>query len=178
MPKIADIEATPNPNAMKFMLKDRLAWGAARSYASADEAAEDELASKLFGIPHVSNVFYMDNWITVTQDGRADWNDLVRVVAQPIREAPAAVMPERSEAPVMDDSDPRLAAIRKVIDERIRPTLVMDGGDLEILGLQQNILAIRYYGTCGTCPSSQAGTLMAIENLVKSIGPEIRVVAV
>ena len=178
MPKIADIEDTPNPNAVKFVLRDRIAWGAAKSYASLEEARGDELGEKLFAIEHVSNVFYMDNWITVTQDGRADWPELVRRIAQPIREAPAAQMPERTEVAPRDDEDPRLASIRKIIDERIRPTLVMDGGDLEIMTLCGNMLCIRYYGTCGTCPSSQAGTLMAIENLVRTIEPGIEVVAV
>jgi Fe-S cluster biogenesis protein NfuA len=120
----------------------------------------------------------MDNWITVTQDGGADWPDLVRKIAQPIREAPAAQMPERTEVAPQDDEDPRLAAIRKIIDERVRPALMGDGGDLEILGLEKNILAIRYYGACGSCPTSLAGTLSAISNLVKSIEPEIEVVAV
>ena len=96
MPKIADIEDTPNPNAVKFVLKDRIAWGAAKSYGSAAEAAGDELARKLFAIAHVSNVFYLDNWITVTQDGGADWPELVRKLAQPIREAPAAETPSEA----------------------------------------------------------------------------------
>ena len=178
MPKIAEIEDTPNPNAVKFVLKDRIAWGAARSYGSAEEAGGDELAERLFAIAHVSNVFYMDNWITVTQDGEADWPDLVRKIAQPIREAPAAQTPVRTESVPQDNEDPRLDAIRRIIDERIRPTLVMDGGDLEVMTLCGNLLCIRYYGTCGSCPSSQTGTLLAIENLVRTIEPEIEVVAV
>ncbi len=178
MPKIAEIEDTPNPNAVKFVLKDRIAWGAAKSYASLEEAADDELAVRLFGIEHVSNVFYMDNWITVTQDGEADWPDLVRRIAQPIREAKAAEMPVRTETEPQQDEDPRLSAIRKVIEERIRPMLLGDGGDLEIMTLCGNLLCIRYYGTCGSCPSSQAGTLVAIENLVRTIEPGIEVVAV
>src|SRR5262245_24284632 len=90
MPKIAEIEPTPNPNAMKFVLKDPLTWGISRSYASAAEAKDDPLAAALFDIEHVSNVFYVDHWITVTQDGKADWQELMRKLAVPIREAPAA----------------------------------------------------------------------------------------
>ncbi len=178
MPKIAEIEDTPNPNAVKFVLKDRIAWGAAKSYASREEAAGDELASRLFDIPHVSNVFYMDNWITVTQDGEADWPDLVRKIAQPIREAKAAEMPARAESAPIDNEDPRLFAIRNLLDEQIRPALMGDGGDLQIVGLEGNVLAIRYYGACGSCPTSLAGTLSAIGNLVRTIEPEIEVVAV
>ena len=90
MPKIAEIEGTPNPNAMKFILKEPLSWGITRSYDNAEAAKGDALASQLFDIEHVTNVFYVDHWITVTQDGGADWHDLQRKLAEPIRAAPAA----------------------------------------------------------------------------------------
>ena len=90
MRKISEIEGTPNPNAMKFILKEPLTWGITRSYDNAEQARDDALASALFDIEHVTNVFYIDNWITVTQDGEADWQNLLRDVATPIREAPAA----------------------------------------------------------------------------------------
>src|SRR6188508_2293785 len=90
MPKIAEIEGTPNPNAMKFILKEPLTWGITRSYDNAAQANDDPLASQLFDIEHVTNVFYVDHWITVTQDGGADWHELQRKVAEPIRAAPAA----------------------------------------------------------------------------------------
>ena len=90
MPKIAEIEPTPNPNAMKFILKETLTWGITRSYDNAAQAENDPLASQLFDIEHVTNVFYVDHWITVTQDGQADWQALMRDLAKPIREAPAA----------------------------------------------------------------------------------------
>jgi len=85
MPKIAEIESTPNPNAMKFILKEPLTYGVTCSYENAEQAQDDELGRRLFEIPHVSNVFYVDKWITVTQDGGADWKELVRKVAEPIR---------------------------------------------------------------------------------------------
>ena len=78
MPKIADIEDTPNPNAVKFTLREPLTWGVTHSYENAAQAQDDELARTLFAIPHVTNVFYVDRWLTVTQDGEVDWQDLVR----------------------------------------------------------------------------------------------------
>ena len=89
MPKIAEIEDTPNPNAVKFILMEPLTWGLTRSYDNAEQAQDDALASTLFDIEHVTNVFYVDRWLTVTQDGEADWPELVRKVADP-RAAPAA----------------------------------------------------------------------------------------
>ena len=90
MPKIADIEDTPNPNAVKFVLKEPLTWGVTRSYENAEQAQDDPLAAALFAIEHVTNVFYVDRWLTVTQDGEADWPELTRLIAIPIRAAPAA----------------------------------------------------------------------------------------
>lgn len=178
MPKIAEIEDTPNPNAVKFVLKERLSWGKAHSFASKDAAQDDALAAKLFAIEHVVNVFYMDNWIAVTQDGEAEWPELVRKVAVPIREAEAATRPAAPAGVQNGDDGPRLAEIRKLLDERIRPALMADGGDLEIVSLEGDTLYIRYFGACGSCPSSLAGTLGAIENLVRTIEPEMGVVAV
>ncbi|MDX8385825.1 MAG: NifU family protein [Gallionella sp.] len=174
MPKIADIEDTPNPNAVKFVLKERLTWGTAFSFNSADAAASDTLAAALFAIPHVVNVYYTDKWITVTQDGEADWPTLMREVATPIREADAAVKPDMEATESFDD-EPRLAAIRELLDQQIRPALMADGGDLQIVSLDENMLSIRYFGACGSCPSSLAGTLAAIGNLARTVEPDIEV---
>uniref|UniRef100_UPI003CF3CFF7 NifU N-terminal domain-containing protein n=1 Tax=Massilia sp. TSP1-1-2 TaxID=2804649 RepID=UPI003CF3CFF7 len=85
MPKIAEIEDTPNPNAVKFTFHEPLTWGITHSYENAEQAKDDVLACALFDIEHVSNVFYVDRWLTVTQDGGADWPDLVRLIAVPLR---------------------------------------------------------------------------------------------
>lgn len=190
MPKIAEIEPTPNPNAMKFVLKEPLTWGLARSFDSKEQAQSDPLAAALFEIPHVSNVFYVDHWLTVTQDGGADWNELLRKVAAPIREAPAAQAqsqaawgaggghPALDDELLSDEARHKLMVIADLIDERVRPFLQGDGGDLYIVGLEGNILKVHYQGACGSCPSSLSGTLAGIEGLVKSVDPELEIVPV
>jgi Fe-S cluster biogenesis protein NfuA len=185
MPKIADIEDTPNPNAKKFILREPLTWGITRSYDNAGQAMDDPLASTLFDIEHVTNVFYVDHWITVTQDGRADWQELLRKLADPIRAAPAAnEQSERlaSAATAITDLSPddqqRLYMINGLLDEQIRPYLQGDGGDLHVLALEGNRLTVHYQGACGSCPSSMSGTLVSIEHLLKTIEPDIEVVAV
>ena len=185
MPKIAEIENTPNPNAMKFILKEPLTWGITHSYENAGQAQDDLLAAALFNIEHVTNVFYVDRWLTVTQNGDADWDELVRKVAELIRAAPAAdaqtaatVAATTANAALSSVDQQRLDAINTLLDEQVRPYLKNDGGDLHVVGLAGNLLSVRYQGACGTCPSSISGTLRGIENLVKSIEPDIEVVAV
>lgn len=186
MPKIADIERTPNPNAMKFVLREPLTQGVVRSYESAGQAAGDPLAAALFDIPHVTNVFYVDRWLTVTQDGIANWDELLKQVAVPIREASASET--QTLAPAVSSAAPqtgmsvedtlRLAQINLLLDDKVRPALLADGGGIEVVSLEGNRLTVRYHGACGTCPSSTMVTLNAIENVLHTVEPELEVVAV
>jgi Fe-S cluster biogenesis protein NfuA len=186
MPKIQEIEPTPHPNAMKFVLKEPLTWGVSRSYESAEQAKDDKLASALFDIEHVTSIFYVDHWITVTQDGQADWQELMRQVAVPIREAPSAdadsaqyAQQAATETAELSEADQgRLAKINDILDEQVRPYLQGDGGDLYVVGLEGNKLMVHYQGACGSCPSSISGTLAGIENMLKQIEPDMEVVAV
>jgi Fe-S cluster biogenesis protein NfuA len=188
MPKIDNIEETPNPNAVKFILKEPVTAGTTRSFHSAAEAEDDPLGRALFEVGEVASVFYMDRMITVEKSDEADWDDLLPRLAVPIRAAeavnanggaaqPAAAGVGGPLGALMSD-DPRLLRINEILDERIRPALAGDGGWLEVLSLEENTLTIRYQGACGSCPSSLTGTLMAIEGMIKQeVDPEIEVVA-
>lgn len=183
MPKIKEIERTPNPDAMRFVLGESLTNGVTKSFENAGEAEDDELASSLFAIDNVINVYYVDKYVTVTQDGEAVWSELLRQLAPPIREAkPQTDAMEDDEVhatkEVQDSDDPRLVEINRMLDEQVRPYLLADGGGLKILGLDGNRLKVHYQGACGTCPTATSGTLYAIESMVKRVDPEIQVVSV
>ncbi len=182
MPKIVDIEYTPNPNAVKFILKESLTHGTSRSFATAESAQSDPLARELFELGNVTSVFYMDRFLTVNKDDHSTWDDLLKKLAVPIRAA-ASVAEAPPPAPVAaaaaPGDDPLLDRINQILDEKVRPGLAMDGGGLEVLGLNGHKLLISYQGACGSCPSSLAGTLMAIEHMLKEdVDPEIEVVSV
>ena len=185
MPKISDIEETPNPNAVKFILREPVSNGVARQYGSAEQAENDPLAKSLFDVGHVVSVFYMDRMITVEKDEESDWDELLPALAVPIRAAEAVASSASAAAAVggpiaaVTSDDPRLLRINEILDERVRPALMGDGGYLEVLGLTDHTLSIRYQGACGSCPSSLTGTLMAIEGMLKQeVDPELEVIAV
>jgi Fe-S cluster biogenesis protein NfuA len=189
MPKIADIQETPNPNAVKFILKEPVSHGTSHSFKSPDTGLDDVLAKSLFDVGDVVSVFYMDKMITVEKTDEAEWDEILPELAVPIRAAEAvrssngngkgAAASVGGSIAVAASDDPKLAQINELLDERIRPYLAGDGGWLEVLELADNQLSIRYEGACGSCPSSLTGTLMAIENMIKDeIDPEITVVAV
>ncbi|HEY0458016.1 MAG TPA: NifU family protein [Pyrinomonadaceae bacterium] len=189
MPKIADIQETPNPNAVKFILKEPVSHGTSHSFKDATAAGEDELAKSLFEIGEVVSIFYMDKMITVEKTDEADWDEILPALAVPIRAAESVAVKNGNGSGAGKEiggaitaalnDDPKVREIEAILDERIRPYLASDGGWLEIVGLENNTLKIRYEGACGSCPSSLTGTLMAIENMIKDeIDPEIEVVAV
>jgi NifU-like protein len=77
----------------------------------------------------------------------------------------------------------RIKAIDTLLDEEIRPMLAMDGGNMEIIDIKENIphydLYIRYLGACSGCASGSTGTLYAIESVLKQkIDENLRVLPI
>src|SRR5687767_10758940 len=97
MPKIADIQETPNPNAVKFILKEPVSHGTSHSFANAEVAKDDKLASSLFGVGDVESVFYMDRMITVEKADEVEWDEILPLLAVPIR-ATEGVAPANGSA--------------------------------------------------------------------------------
>jgi hypothetical protein len=83
--KVAEIEPTPNPNAVKFLL-DRRVWEQPLSFFSADAAQSHPLASKLFAIPGVCGLLLLGDFITVSKKPEAQWasikNNVRRILAE------------------------------------------------------------------------------------------------
>ena len=188
MPKIADIQETPNPNAVKFILKEPVSYGTSHSFPRSEDALSDKLATSIFEVGNVESVFYMDKMITVEKADEVEWDEILPLLAVPIRAAEGLAITQTNGNAASSiggaiaaaaSDDPKVRMIEALLDERIRPYLAGDGGWLEIIELTDNTLKIRYQGACGSCPSSLTGTLMAIENMIQDeIDPDISVVAV
>lgn len=177
MPKVVNIEPTPNPDALKFVADTPLLKHGIRSFRDFASAVGDPLASGIFAQGKVASVFYMDRFVTVSKHPDADWSDLI----DPICERIDDFQPEEGEAsqPLPSgNADGKLARIQEVIDRRIRPGLAGDGGGLEILSFDGTVLEIQYQGACGSCPSAADGTLSFIEGVLQNeVDPSIRVLA-
>lgn len=177
--KIWHTELTPNPDALKFVLAERLPVGGARQFNDAASADQDPLAKALFDLGFVTGVFYTPEFVTVTKDPQLVWDAVIPQI-KPVIEAEAdkvtagpATSPEGGPT-----GDELYQKIQGLINERIRPALAGDGGGLEIVGLDGYTLTIRYQGACGSCPSAIAGTLRGIEHLLQvDVDPRLTVIA-
>ena len=175
------IQSTPNPNALKFVLNVPVKTEGNVTYKNANDCQDNPLAKILFTISNISEVYFFDNYITVTQDGSADWDTLEDQIKKVILENipqhdPNFVAQKPAAQPYKLSDSPEIAKINSILDQTVRPALQMDGGDLQVVTLDGNVLKIFYQGACGSCPSSTMGTMKAIENLLRTeYNPDITV---
>lgn len=180
------VQRTPNPNALKFILDHEVKRVGKVSYTEIRECEHVPLAVALLRLANVTQVHFFDHVITVTQNGASDWNALETSIDDAIRHFIGAHDPDfiaegekQKSAIDFASLSPELQIIEEILDRTIRPGLQADGGDLEVIELAGNILTIKYQGACGSCPSSQAGTLNAIEGILRTeYNPDIELVAV
>jgi len=176
---VQDVDLTPNPHALKFVLNEKLLNHEKRHFSNKGAADNDPLAGGIFAIEGVESVFYMDKFITIEKKKTANWGTIQRPFLNFLKTFDEKLIPsEKEKGPVSEESSILLKKINQIIDEKVRPALANDGGGLEILGVEENIVTIRYQGACGSCPSAINATLTAIAGLLKrDIDPSLEVVA-
>ena len=166
---------TPNPNARQFVLNTQVLSYGKRSYASAGEAAEDAMAQAVFALGGVTNIYIMNNFVTITKAEDRSWNPLEQQAWKAIDQHISIYTPEdRQQLSEIDVTrfmslphEKKLQAIEMVLNRSIRSSLAQDGGGVELKGIEGNEVSILYQGACGNCPSSTTGTLQHIERLIK-----------
>lgn len=177
---ILEVAPTPNPEAMKFVLRQRLA-GSPRPYASADAVEADPLARALFEVSGTASVYIAPGFININKRADAHWSALIPAVtsvieATPVSEALKGTV--NAGAPAEADDPDLLGRIERVLDAEVRPALAADGGGIKVVGLEGTTLFVRYQGACGGCPSATQGTMMAITDVLRrSVDEQISVVA-
>jgi Fe-S cluster biogenesis protein NfuA len=165
------VQPTPNPNALKFIISKIIKSEGKSSFKSPTECEDIELARELFDLRGVDQLHFFQNVITVNKFNFEEWDDLEPKVIKLLQDHTP------NHDPNFVDFDPvahrksmmnnEELAIDAIIDKHIRPGLQGDGGDLEIVSYQNNVLLIKYQGACGTCPSSTMGTLEAIRGILR-----------
>ena len=183
--RIADwdiqIQPTPNPNAWKFVLDRPVLMEGNATYSTEAEAVGNPMVVDLLRLPGVKQVHLFQNVITITARFDIDEADLhpqVRAVIEtrlPLHNPNFGAWESKKEA--RKNLPPEVQAIEDILDKTIRPGLQGDGGDIEVVKYEDNKLHVLYIGACGTCPSSTAGTLMAIEGILREkFNPSIEVI--
>ena len=177
------IQSTPNPLARKYILSEDIKAEGKVSYQEARSCEHVPLAHGLISLVGVRQVHLFENVITITQDGKQNWSELDSYVQQIITDTIThhdIHFIESLETPGIsrEDMPEEIREVEDILDVTIRPSLQMDGGDVEVLGVEDHIITVKYLGACGGCPSAFEGTLQAMRYaLSDGLGKEIEVVA-
>ena len=62
----------------------------------------------------------------------------------------------------------------KAAIEKVRPFLQRDGGDIELIDVQDGVVKVRLQGACGSCPMSKMTLKMGVEKQLKEEIPEVK----
>jgi len=177
-----ETEATPNPATLKFLPGRGVLPSGTADFASADLAAGSPLAVGLFALPGVTRVFLGADFISVTKADEIEWSALRPQILGAIMEhflSGRPVIATESEA-VDEDVDPAdleiVSQIKELLDQRVRPAVAGDGGDIVFRGFRDGIVRLHMQGACSGCPSSTATLKMGIENLLRHYVPEVKAV--
>jgi Fe-S cluster biogenesis protein NfuA len=172
-------EQTPNPATLKFLPGCTVMnSGTANFTDPAAAAARSPLAERLFALPEISGVFLGGDFITVTKAGDSDWFQLKPAVLAAIMEHFTAGLPvvtgsdEPAAASGVEDTEV-VAAIKELLETRVRPAVAQDGGDIIFEDFEDGIVYLHMQGSCSGCPSSTATLKAGIENMLRHYIPEV-----
>jgi NFU1 iron-sulfur cluster scaffold homolog, mitochondrial len=176
-------EPTPNPSAFKYHTNTMLVREGALSYGNDAEAEKLPVANALFELGTVTAVMVAEDFISVSGNEWADWQAIEEVLKREVPKFDRDDASSQAEAALAAQQAARAAAggnelmtrINEMVDMFVRPALAGDGGGLQIVEVTgDKIVRVRYQGACGSCPSASAGTLNAIEALLRNkVDPEI-----
>lgn len=176
-------ENTPNPNTVKFLPGRAVMERGVAEFKSVDEAEVSMLGQKLMGLDGIVGVFYGSDFISVTKLEMAEWEALKTRVMAAIMDHymtgfplfREGMDPQDKMAESSDEHDDELTVqIKALIEERVRPMVAMDGGDIVFDRFEQGIVYLKMRGACSGCPSASLTLKSGIESMLRHYVPEVQ----
>lgn len=175
-----ETEITPNPATLKFVPGRTVLGEGSREFRSPAEATASPLAAKLFEIEGVAAVFLGPDFVSITKDG-PEWQHLKPAILGTIMEhflsgAPVVTGGAQAGASLdgYTEAERRIiATIEQLLEERVRPAVAGDGGDITFARWDDGIVYLTMRGACSGCPSSTATLRNGVQNLLKHFIPEV-----
>lgn len=173
-------ESTPNPATMRFLPGERVLDAGIADFPDEGSAAGSPLARRLFATGHVAGVLLGPDFITITKPADARWEHikpaLLGAVMEHFQSGEAALegAPDVGHTGETGGENADLIRrIKEILDARVRPAVVQDGGDITFHGFDRGVVYVNMKGSCAGCPSSTITLKMGIENLLRHFIPEV-----
>ena len=164
---------TPNPMAVKLVVNFPIKSEGKASFNKQEEIEDQPLLSNLFNISGVHQIHVFENQVSLNHGGEISFEELEKQATEVIKKwgpthNPSFTQLEEEKKKKDYSQLPEIhRKVEEILDRTVRPGLQADGGDLEVVSVQDNKIKISYQGACGGCPSSYMDTLFAIENIFR-----------
>ncbi len=169
-------EVTPNPNSLKFLPGKNVSNSGPYEITNKDQI-NNELVKNILSVNGVEGVFLGKDFISVNKSEQIKWDEIKHIVTSFINDfysdGKEFVIDEniKEEDSDLDEIEQKIV---KILDQKIRPAVARDGGDIKFKGYKDGIVKVQLQGSCSGCPSSTMTLKQGVQNLLCHYLPEVK----
>ena len=169
-------EVTPNPNSLKFLPGKNVSNSGPYEITNKDQI-NNELVKNILSVNGVEGVFLGKDFISVNKSDQIKWDEIKHIVTSFINEfysdGKEFVIDEniKEEQSDLDEIEQKIV---KILDQKIRPAVARDGGDIKFKEYKDGVVKVQLQGSCSGCPSSTMTLKQGVQNLLCHYLPEVK----
>ena len=169
-------EVTPNPNSLKFLPGKNVSNSGTYEITNKDQI-NNELVKNILSVNGVEGVFLGQDFISVNKSDQIKWDEIKHIVVSFINDfysdGKEFVIDENIKQDEID-LDEIEQKIVKILDQKIRPAVARDGGDIKFKEFKDGVVKVQLQGSCSGCPSSTMTLKQGVQNLLCHYLPEVK----
>ena len=169
-------EITPNPNSLKF-LPGKIVSNKGSFEITQNDRTNNELVKNLLSINGVEGIFLGKDFISINKYDDTSWDEIKHIVISLINDFYSSGKECVVENTLIENNE-NLKDIEKkivkILDEKIRPAVAKDGGDIKFKEFKDGIVKVQLQGSCSGCPSSTMTLKQGVQNLLCHYLPEVK----
>ena len=169
-------ELTPNPNSIKFLPGKIVSKSGSFEVTKKDET-NNELIKNLFLVNGVESIFLGKDFISVNKQDNVEWEEIKHIIISLINDF-YSTGKEYVVEKNLNESSENLEEVEiriiKILDQKIRPAVARDGGDIKFKEFKDGIVKVQLQGSCSGCPSSTMTLKQGVQNLLCHYIPEVK----
>ena len=169
-------EITPNPNSLKFLPGKKVSNSGPYEITKKDDI-QNELVRNILSVNGVEGVFLGADFISVNKNDLTKWDDIKHIVISFINDfytdGNEFVIDEnlKEQNSNLDEIEQKIV---KILDQKIRPAVARDGGDIKFKEFKDGVVKVQLQGSCSGCPSSTMTLKQGVQNLLCHYLPEVK----
>ena len=169
-------EVTPNPNSLKFLPGKKVSNSGPYEITRKDNI-QNELVKNILSINGVEGIFLGEDFISVNKNGNVKWEEIKHIVISLINDFYVDGKEFVIDQNITEDNSD-LSEIEekivKILEQKIRPAVARDGGDIKFKEFKDGVVKVQLQGSCSGCPSSTMTLKQGVQNLLCHYLPEVK----